>query len=449
MEADDIADAAANANANGNGANGNGVNANGNGNGGDVVKNAEDAAAVDNFLAQNVPPVNPPPPPPLQVQAPPPQALGQVQAPPVRPPQVQPTPAQASLGGQGQGNHGQGHFRAFAQGYGQQQPFGSFGQGYGAAHHPPGFGAGPAVHGAPQRFGAGVHGVPQGAGAPQGFGAGLAAQGAPQGYGAGLAALGALDIARLRDLAAVFQPQAATAAPPAMRPGSSFEASEIWRTMANNVPTCLPPGTTDYAFTANGQVVLVRKPAKDEPFLAESVEESRSRLMRLEAEFRGKANEPNFWTIRDGMQGMELAGGDSRFASGRCVLLRWGLRTLPGDRTRCWSSTTTRNWPPSSPRRATGAKVRDREQVRDQDQASAATGASLLRGEGLGAGARGRAHGATSGPAIGGKAGTQRAGYATRAVDSAITPRIAGCHAVLASEEEARLRYDSVILSFL
>jgi hypothetical protein len=92
-----------------------------------------------------------------------------------------------------------------------------------------------------------------------------------------------------------------------MRPGSSFEASEIWRTMANNVPTCLPPGTTDYAFTANGQVVLVRKPAKDEPFLAESVEESRSRWMRLEAEFRGKANEPNFWTIRDGMQGMELA----------------------------------------------------------------------------------------------------------------------------------------------
>jgi hypothetical protein len=57
-----------------------------------------------------------------------------------------------------------------------------------------------------------------------------------------------------------------------MRPGSSFEASEIWRTMANNVPTCLPPGTTDYALTANGQVALVCKLAKDEPFLAESVE---------------------------------------------------------------------------------------------------------------------------------------------------------------------------------
>jgi hypothetical protein len=129
----------------------------------------------------------------------------------VQPPQVQQTQAQASLGGQGQGTHGQGalqqqqHFRAFAQGFGQQQPFGSVAQGYGAAHHLPGFGAGSAVHGAPQMFGAGVHGAPQGfgAGAPQGFGAGLAAQGAPQGYGAGLAALGALDIARLRDLAAV------------------------------------------------------------------------------------------------------------------------------------------------------------------------------------------------------------------------------------------------------
>jgi hypothetical protein len=29
--------------------------------------------------------------------------------------------------------------------------------------------------------------------------------------------------------------------------------------------------------------------------------------MRLEAEFRGKANEPHFLTIRNGMQGMELA----------------------------------------------------------------------------------------------------------------------------------------------
>jgi hypothetical protein len=237
MEADDIADAAAIANANGNG--------NGNADGGDVVENVEDAAAVDNFLAQNVPPANPPLPPPPQVQAPPPQPLGQAQPPPAQLPPGQPPPPQvpAGVGGQGQGIHG----RAFAQGFGafQQQPYGAFAQGYGAANHLPGgqaLGAGPfqgpRVHG---------HGAPQGfgAGAPQGFGAGLAAHGAPQGFGAGLAALGALDIARLRDLAAVFQPQAPMAAPPVMRPGSSFEASEIWRTMANNIPTCLPPGTTE------------------------------------------------------------------------------------------------------------------------------------------------------------------------------------------------------------
>jgi hypothetical protein len=77
--------------------------------------------------------------------------------------------------------------------------------------------------------------------------------------------------------------------------------------MASNVPTCLPPGTTDYALTANGQVALVRRPAKDEAFLAESTEESRNRWARLEAEFRGNVNEPHFFTIRDGMQGMELA----------------------------------------------------------------------------------------------------------------------------------------------
>jgi hypothetical protein len=121
-----------------------------------------------------------------------------------------------------------------------------------------------------------------------------------------------------------------------MRPGSSFEASEIWRTMANNVPTCLPPGTTDYALTANGQVALVRKPAKDELFLAESVEESRSRWMRLEAEFRGNTNEPHFLTFRDGMQGMELAlrtpltdaARDALVSSWRRLSLRF--RTLRG-----------------------------------------------------------------------------------------------------------------------
>jgi hypothetical protein len=77
--------------------------------------------------------------------------------------------------------------------------------------------------------------------------------------------------------------------------------------MAANIPTCLLPGTTDYALTANGQVALLRKPAKDEAFLAESIEESRSRWARLEAEFCRNVNEPHFFTIRDGMQGMELA----------------------------------------------------------------------------------------------------------------------------------------------
>jgi hypothetical protein len=179
---------------------------------------------------------------------------------------------------------------------------GAFAQGYSAANQPlPGgqaLGAGPfqapRVH---QFLGAPATGYPP----PN------AGHGALQGFGAGLAALGALNIARLRDLAAVFQPQAPMAAPPAMRPGLSFEASEIWRAMANNVPTCLPLGKTDYALTANGQVALVRRLGKDEAFLAESLEESRSRWARLEAEFCGNVKEPNFLMIRDGMQGMELA----------------------------------------------------------------------------------------------------------------------------------------------
>jgi hypothetical protein len=313
MEANNIADAAVIVAAD----NGNAIvaadnrNADGNVN---VVKNAEDAAAVDNFLAQNLPPANPLPLP--QVQPPPQQALGQVQPPlaqlpPVQPSQVQPPPPQAGVGGKGQGAiQQQQHHRAFAQGFGavQQQPYGAFAQGYGAANHPV-LGAGPFQGPRAHQFlGAPAAGFPP-PNAAQGFGAGPAAHGAPQGFGTGLAALGALDIARLRDLAAVFQPQAPMVAPLAMRPGSSFTASEIWRTMANNIPTCLPLGTTDYALTADGQVALVRRPAKDESFLAESMKESRSRWARLEAEFRGNVNEPHFFTILDGMQGMELALG--------------------------------------------------------------------------------------------------------------------------------------------
>jgi hypothetical protein len=129
MEANNIADAAAIVAAD----NGNAIVAadNGNADGNvNVVKNADYAAAVDNFLAQNVPLANPLPLP--QVQPPPQQALGQVQPPPaqlppVQPSQVQPPPPQAGVGGQGQGAlQQQQHHRAFAQGFGavQQQRMG-------------------------------------------------------------------------------------------------------------------------------------------------------------------------------------------------------------------------------------------------------------------------------------------------------------------------------------
>jgi hypothetical protein len=138
-------------------------------------------------------------------------------------------------------------------------------------------------------------------------------------------------------------------------------------------------------------------------------------------------------------------------------LPQWGSRMPPGDRIRCWSSTTTRSWPPSLPRRATGAKVRDRDQGRDQGQASVATGASRHRGDGPGAGAQGGAHhGATSVLATGGKGtgSTRRqaaAGYATRAADLATMPRIVGCHVALVREEEVFWSHfpTSVILSFI
>jgi hypothetical protein len=58
--------------------------------------------------------------------------------------------------------------------------------------------------------------------------------------------------------------------------------------------------------------------------------------MRLEAEFRGNANEPHFLTFRDGMQGMELAlrtpltdaARDALVSSWRRLLL--SVRTLRG-----------------------------------------------------------------------------------------------------------------------
>jgi hypothetical protein len=70
--------------------------------------------------------------------------------------------------------------------------------------------------------------------------------------------------------------------------------------------------------------------------------------MRLEAEFRGNANEPHFLTFRDGMQGMELAlrtpltdaARDALVSSWRRLLL--SVRTLRGVcATRAAGSATT------------------------------------------------------------------------------------------------------------
>jgi hypothetical protein len=107
------------------------------------------------------------------------------------------------------------------------------------------------------------------------------------------------------------------------------------------------------------------------------------------------------------------------------------------------------------PKKATGVKVKDRDQGRDQGQVSVATGASRHPlGEGPEAGVREGAHGAMSAvPATGGKASgnmMQRAtvGSATRAADLAITARTAECHAALVSEEEVISYAVFLLLSF-